>query len=80
MSIDKDYKVLIHLGDSLIASYTLHTEFEDGEYVDVSSIHTVGEPIADPLEDEAIELILEADTESGKETINEYTVEWHLIN
>ena len=79
MSIDKDYKVLIYLGDRLLASYTLHTEFEDGEYVDVSLIHTVGEPFNDPLEDEAIDLILETGTASGKETINEYTVEWHII-
>ena len=41
MSIDKDYKVLIHLGDMLIAAHTLHTEFEDGEYVDVSITHIV---------------------------------------
>lgn len=80
MSIDKDYKVMIHLGEMLIASYTLHTEFEDGEYVDVSSCHMVGEPDNDPLEDEAIDLILESDGPSGKETINDYTVEWHLIN
>ena len=80
MSIDKDYKVLIHLGDTLIASYTLHTEFEDDEYVDISSIHTAGEPNADPIEDEVTDLILEADSASGKETIHGYTVEWHLIN
>ena len=80
MSIDKDYKVLIHLDDTLIASYTLHTEFEDGEYIDVSSIHTVGEPNVDPIEDEVTDLILESDTASGKETIDVYTVEWHLIN
>lgn len=35
MSIDKDYRVLIHYGDMLLATYTLHTEFEDGEYIDV---------------------------------------------
>lgn len=80
MSTDKDYKVLIHLGDMLLSSYTLHTEFEDGEYVDVSSTHLIGEPDNDPLEDEVIDLILEAGTASGKETINEYTIEWHLIN
>ena len=80
MSIDKDYKVLIHHGDRLLTSYTLHTEFEDGDFIDVSSTHIVGEPNDDPIEDEAVELILEADTASGKETIDEYTVEWHLIN
>ena len=80
MSIDKDYKVSIHLGNMLLASYTLHTEFENGEFIDVSSTHMNGEPNNDPIEDEAVELILEADTASGKETINEYTVEWHLIN
>jgi len=80
MSIDKDYKVLIHGGDTLLASYTLHTEFEDGEFIDVSSTHMSSEPNYDPIEDEAVELILEADMASGKETINGYTVEWHLIN
>ena len=80
MSIDKDYKVMIHLGEILLASYTLHTEFEDGECVDISTSQIVGEPDNDPLEDEAVDLILEADSPSGKETIKEYTVEWHLIN
>ena len=80
MSIDKDYKVLIHLGDMLFTSFTLHTEFEDGEFIDVSSTHIAGEPDDAPIVDEAIELILKTDTASGKETINEYTIEWHLIN
>jgi len=80
MSIDKDYKVSIHLSEMLLASYTLHTEFENGEYMDVSSTHMVGEPNNDPLEDEAVDLILEAGTSSGKETIDIYTVEWHLIH
>ncbi|MES9973305.1 MAG: hypothetical protein ABW094_03525 [Candidatus Thiodiazotropha sp.] len=80
MSIDKDYKVLIHHGDTLLASYTLHTEYEDGEYIDVSSSHIFGEPNDDPIEDKAVEVILEAETASGRESIDEYTVEWHLIN
>ena len=80
MSVDKDYKVTIHLGDMLLAAYTLHTEFEDGEFIDVTSTHIDGEPDNDPIEDEAVDLILEANTASGKETVNEYTVEWHLIN
>ena len=79
MSIDKDYRVLIHHGDTLLATYTLHTEFEDGEYVDVSSTHISGEPNDDPIEDKAVELILEANTANGKESINEFTVEWHLL-
>jgi hypothetical protein len=80
MSIDKDYRVLIHHGDTLLATYALHTEFEDGEFIDVSSTYTVGEPNDDPIEDEAIEAILEADTAHGKEAINDYTVEWFLLN
>ena len=80
MSIDKDYKVLIRHGDTLLATYILHTEFEDGEFVDVSSIHIAGEPYDDPIEDEAVELILESGAANGKEPINEYTVEWHLFN
>jgi len=80
MSIDKDYKVSIHLGEMLLASYTLHTEFEDGEFIDVSSTHIAGEPNNDPIEDEAVELILKTDTASGKDTVGDYTVEWHLIN
>lgn len=80
MSTDKDYKVLIQHGDTPFISCTLHTEFEDGEFIDVSSTHLAGEPDSHPIVDEAIDLILEANTASGKETINEYTVEWHLLN
>ena len=80
MSIDKDYRVLIHHGDTLLATYNLHTEFEDGEFIDVSSRHTAGEPNNDPIEDEGVEVILEADTAHGKESINDYTVEWFLLN
>ena len=80
MSIDKNYRVLIHHGDTLLATYTLHTEFEDGEFVDVSSSYTVGEPDNDPIEDEAVEVILKAGAAHGKETIDGFTVEWFLIN
>lgn len=80
MSIDKDYRVSIHLGEKLLASYTLHTEYEDGEYIDVSSTHTVGEPDHDPIEEEAVDAILEAETAHGKEVINGYTLEWFLLN
>ncbi len=80
MSIDKNYRVLIHCGDVLLATYTLHTEFKDGEFIDVSSTYTVGEPNDDPIEDEAVEVILEAASAHGKETINDYTVEWFLLN
>ena len=80
MSIDKDYRVLIHQGDMLLATYTLHTEFEDGEFIDVSSTHTAGDPYDDPIEDEAVDVILKADTAHGKEVIKDYTVEWFLLN
>lgn len=80
MSTDKDYRVMIYLGDELIATYTLHTEFEDGEYVDVSSSFTAGEPSHDPIEEEAVEAILKNDSAYGKENINGYTLEWFLLN
>ncbi len=80
MSIDKDYRVFVKRGDTLLATYNLHTEFENGEYVDVSSSVVVVEPDFDPIEDEAVELILGAGTAHGKEVINGYTVEWFLIN
>lgn len=80
MSVDKDYKVMVHRGDTLLATYTLHTEFEDGEFVDVSSSYTVGEPDMDPIEDESVEMILETEAAHGKQTINGYTLEWFLIN
>lgn len=80
MSIDKDYRVLIHHGDMLLATYTLHTEFENGEFVDVSATYTVGESNNDPIEGEAVEMILESDLAHGKETINDYIVEWFLLN
>ena len=80
MSIDKDYKVMIYLKDNLLATYTLHTEFEDGEYVDVSASYTGGEPSNDPIEDEAVEAILKAGTAYGKKNINGFTLEWFLLN
>lgn len=80
MSIDKDYRVLIHLGDMLITTYNLHTEFENGEFVGVSSSHTDSESFNNPIEDEDIDAILEAGTAHGKEAINGYTVEWFLLN
>lgn len=80
MSIDKDYRVMIHRGDTLLATYTLHTEFEDGEFVDVSSSYTVGEPDSDPIEEEAVEAILKIESAHGKENINGYTLEWFLLN
>ena len=66
MSIEKDYRVLIHREDELLATYTLHAEFEDGEYLDVSSSHVAGESNSDPVEDEAVELILKSETPHGK--------------
>ena len=80
MSIDKDYRVMIHRGDTLLATYILHTEFEDGEFVDVSSSYTVGEPDSDPIEEEAVEAILKTEAAHGKENINGYTLEWFLLN
>ena len=80
MSVDKDYRVMIHSGDTLLATYTLHTEFENGEFVDVSSSYTVGEPDSDPIEEEAVDTILKSEAAHGKKTINGYTLEWLLIN
>lgn len=80
MNIDKDYRVMIHLGDKLLATYTLHTEFEDGEYVDISSSYTVGEPSMDPIEEKAVETILRTEVAHGKEVIDGYTLEWFLVN
>jgi hypothetical protein len=80
MSIDKNYRVMVHLGDILLATYTLHTESQDGEMLDVSSSYTVGEPDQDPVEEEAVETILETEAAHGKKVINGYTVEWFLIN
>ncbi len=80
MSIDRDYRVMIHLGDSLLATYTLHTEFEDGEFIDVSATYTVGEPNSDPIEEEAVKTILESEASYGKQEINGYTLEWFLLN
>lgn len=80
MSIDRDYRVMIHRGEELIATYTLHTEFENGEYVEVSSSYMVGEPDYDPIEEEAVEAILQNESAHGKECINGYTLEWFLLN
>lgn len=78
--MDKDYRVMIHRGDTLLATYTLHTEFDDGEFVDVSSSYTLGEPDSDPIEEEAVEVILKTEAAHGRENINGYTLEWFLLN
>lgn len=80
MSVDKNYRVIIRHGDNILATYTLHTEFEAGEYIDVSSTTIVGEPNNDPLEDEAIDVVLKVGTAHGKEDVQGFTVEWFLIN
>lgn len=80
MSLDKDFRVSIYRHEALLCTYELHTEFEDGECVDVSSTHTSGEPFDDPLEDEAIDLILESGLDSGVGIVQGFKIEWILIN
>ncbi|PCM43423.1 hypothetical protein [Marinobacter sp. ANT_B65] len=80
MSLDKDFRVSIYKNEALLCTYELHTEFEDDEYVDVSSRHTSGEPFDDPLEDEAIDLILESGLDSGVGIVQGFKIEWVLLN
>ena len=79
MSVDKQYRVLIHSGDKLLCTFTLNTEWGD-EFIDVSSTFTDGEPNDESLVDEAVDVILEAESAHGKESINGCTLEWFLIN
>ena len=79
MSIDKDFRVLIYKRDELVATYQLHTVFEGGEYVDVSSCHSSGEPLDDPLEDEGIDVILDSGQDSGVGIAKGYKIEWRLL-
>lgn len=79
MDVDKDFRVLIYKNDDLVSSYELHAEFEDGECVDVSSCHSAGEPLDDPLEDEGIDVILESGQDSGIGIAKGYKIEWKLL-
>lgn len=79
MDVDKDFRVLIYENDELVSSYELHAEFEDGECVDVSSYHSAGEPLDDPLEDEGIDVILESGHDSGVGIAKGHKIEWKLL-
>ncbi|MFG1496854.1 hypothetical protein ABMA57_09485 [Saccharospirillum sp. HFRX-1] len=80
MSIERDYKVLIYKADELVATYELHTELEDGEYVDVSSLHLDGLFTEDPLEDEGVNVILDSGLDSGVGIANGYKILWTLLS
>lgn len=79
MDIDKDFRVLIYKGDELVSTYELHAEFKDGEYVDVSSSHSSGESLDDPLDDEGIDIILESGLDSGVGIAKGFKIEWKLF-
>lgn len=79
MDVDKDFRVLIYKGDVLVSTYELHAEFEDGECVDVSSCHSAGESLDDPLEDEGIDVILESGLDSGVGIAKGFKIEWQLL-
>lgn len=80
MNIDKQYKVSIHAGESLICSFTLNTEWDDDEFTDVSVARMNHEPCNDMFTDEAIDIILKTESAHGKESVQGCALEWFLIN